>query len=164
MLRLPTAVINQNTGSAPKLRRARSRFPSRCPTRPRHDPRRAAHPRSRTRNTPPAISTFGAGAPSRDECARERRIREIDRDCVIEHPAHPGWRHRPAHSGAIPSSPSDAGGSGSGLAQISAGGPVRITAAATEAGQAPRRADHLATVGAALGRRSALRTPHLPSH
>jgi hypothetical protein len=28
-LRLPTAVINQNTGSAPKLRRARLRFPSR---------------------------------------------------------------------------------------------------------------------------------------
>ena len=44
-LRLPTAVINQNTGSAPKLRRARSRFPSRCPTRPRPDPRRPAHPR-----------------------------------------------------------------------------------------------------------------------
>jgi hypothetical protein len=89
---------------------------------------------------------------------------EIDRDCVIEHPAHPGWRHRPRTVGPSRLALPMPGGSSSRLGQISAGGPVRITAAATEAGQPPRRADHLATVGVALGRRSALRTPHLPSH
>jgi hypothetical protein len=52
-------------------------------------PIRGAGSSSRTWSTPPAISTFGADAPSRDECARERRIREIDRDRVIEHPATP---------------------------------------------------------------------------
>jgi len=38
---------------------------------------------------------LGPHAPPGDEGAGERGIGEVDRDRVIEHPAHPGWRSSP---------------------------------------------------------------------
>src|SRR6202035_3836873 len=46
------------------------------------------------------------GAPPRDEGTRKRGVKEIDRDRVIEHPAHPGWCHYPAIRAAVLVKPS----------------------------------------------------------
>src|SRR5260370_41026653 len=44
---------------------------------------------------------FGPGAPANNESARERGIREIDRNGVVQHAAQPGWCHYPAISTAV---------------------------------------------------------------
>jgi hypothetical protein len=46
------------------------------------------------------------GALPRDERARQRRVEEIDRHSIIEHPAHPGRRHGTAVSAAVLVQPS----------------------------------------------------------
>src|SRR5262249_52017317 len=44
---------------------------------------------------------FRPDAPSGNECTGKRRIREINRDRVVQHPAHSRRRHRPAIGAAI---------------------------------------------------------------
>src|SRR6516162_1559361 len=56
---------------------------------------------SRTRNTPPTVSAVAPDTPSGHKGARECGIGEVDRDGVVEHPAHARWRHRPAIGAAV---------------------------------------------------------------
>src|SRR5215831_18613046 len=68
-------------------------------------PTRGAGLSARTRNTLPAVSTLET-TPPRDKGAREGRVREIDRDRLAEHSAHPRGCHRLTVSAvAVPSRP-----------------------------------------------------------
>jgi len=77
---------------------------SRGPMQLRPDARRRVilpHPEDTTRRL-----GFGSQAPSRNERVRKRRIREVDRDRVVQDPAHPGRRRRPSIGPAILVEPS----------------------------------------------------------
>src|SRR5439155_625503 len=47
----------------------------------------------------------GRRAPAGDECARQRRVKEINRDGVVQHAAHTGWCYCPAVGATIPVEP-----------------------------------------------------------
>src|SRR5215470_7638137 len=71
-----------------------SLLPSRRPVQTRPDPRCRiilAHPEDAAGRL-----GFGPNAPSSNKGARERRIPEIERDRVVQHPAHSRRCHRPA--------------------------------------------------------------------
>jgi hypothetical protein len=73
-----------------------------CATLPR--PAAPAHPRAREIHR--QRSDLAAHAPPGNEGARERRIREIERDHIVQHQAHPGRCHGPAIGTAILVEPS----------------------------------------------------------
>jgi hypothetical protein len=60
----------------------------------------------RTLNTLLRRLDFVTGTPPRYEGARECSVQEVDRDRIVEHPAHPGRCHRPAIRAAVLVEPS----------------------------------------------------------
>src|ERR1700746_3872253 len=66
---------------------------------PRPDPRR----RLIVTNAEQAALRLNPGrrAPAGDERARQRGVEKIDRNGVVEHAAHTGWRYCPAVGAAI---------------------------------------------------------------
>ena len=69
---------------------------------------------------------FRPDAPPRDECARERRIREVNRDCIDQYPAHSRRRRLPAIGAVVVDSGPDGWGTMP-LALSCSGGRSRTT-------------------------------------